>query len=582
MTNNGNIDLAPLEDILTNTPPGSRTHLLPVLHATQRVYDGYLPEPVLVRIGQHLRTPLADVHGVVEFYTMFYNKPVGEQVIRICTDPACALAGGEEALIAACHQAGDIHPGETSADGTVTVERMTCLGLCDQAPAALVNDDRPYSRITADEVPALFEGAAPPTELLVSGEPRIVTRNVGELAPTDFETHQAAGTFAALEKALTEMTPDEVIDEMKASGIVGRGGAAFPTGLKWQFTRGAIGGPKYVVCNADESEPGTFKDRVLMEGDPFRLLVGIALCGYAIGSEMGYLFVRGEYPLAKDALQTGIDAMRENGLLGKNIHGTDFSFDIEIRRGAGAYICGEETALFEAIEGKRGFPRVKPPFPTTHGLFMKPTAINNVETLATAPDIILNGGEWFTQWGTEKSSGVKLFCVSGHVGKPGIVEAPFGTTIREVIENYAGGFTGTPQAILMGGAAGGFITPENFDARLTFEDMNELQAPVGSGVLMAFDETVDLREVLRNLAHFFAHESCGKCYPCQIGTQRQLEILHRVEAGEHAASDIIALEDIGVTMTDASICGLGQTAASAVMSAMRLWPAMFEEAESVS
>jgi len=310
----------------------------------------------------------------------------------------------------------------------------------------------------------------------------------------------------------------------------------------------------------------------LMEGDPVRTILGMILCGYAIGSNKGYIFIRGEYPQAMYLLQAAIDSLRAENLIGEKILGTDFSFDLEIRRGAGAYICGEETALFEAIEGKRGFPRIKPPFPTTHGLFMKPTCINNVETLACIPDIVENGGEWFKQWGTAQSTGPKLFCVSGHVHQPGVVEVPFGTTLRAMIEQHCGGFNGPPKAILMGGAAGGFMTPDQLDTKLSFEDLRDIGAPVGSGVIMVFNETVDLREVLRGLAHFFAHESCGKCYPCQLGTQRQMEILDRIVKGGKRVEDWDALHDIGWTMTDASICGLGQTAASAVLSALKLWP----------
>jgi NADH-quinone oxidoreductase subunit F len=333
-----------------------------------------------------------------------------------------------------------------------------------------------------------------------------------------------------------------------------------------------VGEPKYVICNADESEPGTFKDRVLMEGDPFRVLEGMALAGFATGSEQGYVFLRGEYPLAREAMQTAIDAASEAGYLGQNVLGSGFNFEIEIRVGAGAYICGEETALFEAIEGKRGFPRVKPPFPTTHGLFGKPTAVNNVETLAASVDIVKHGSEWFRQWGTEQSAGTKLFCVSGHVARPGLVEVPFGTTVRTVLDEHCGGIVGELQAILMGGAAGGFLLPEQLDTPLTFEDLSAINAPVGSGVIAVLDSSVDLRDVLARLAHFFAHESCGKCFPCQIGTQRQAEVLDRATAGQSQPSDTERLMDVGWTMTDSSLCGLGQTAASAVLSALDHWP----------
>jgi len=310
----------------------------------------------------------------------------------------------------------------------------------------------------------------------------------------------------------------------------------------------------------------------MLEGDPFRVLAGMILSGYVIGSARGYLFIRGEYPQAAAILLDAIDQLYGANLLGERILGSEFSFDLELRQGAGAYICGEETALFEAIEGKRGFPRVKPPFPTTHGLFRKPTAINNVETLACIPDIVANGGAWFRQWGTEKSTGTKLFCISGHVKQPGVIETPFGTPLREAIEQYCGGFEGEPKAILMGGAAGGFMTPDLLDTRLSFEDLRAINAPIGSGVVMVFNQTVELREVLRGLAHFFAHESCGKCYPCQLGTQRQMEILERAAQGHTRPGDAAAIQDIGWTMTDASICGLGQTAASAVLSAIRIWP----------
>ena len=575
MSITSDIDLALLHPVLEKYQGGSRTQLLPALHDIQRLY-GYLPEPALKALSRTLRVPLADIHGVVEFYTMFYDEPVGRRIIRICTDPSCAANGAEDVLISACRHAGGIHPGETTADGEFTVERVTCIGLCDQGPAALV-DEIAVTRLTSDDMERLFYAHMPTSELRATGEPRLLTRHIGTLAPTDLEGHRAAGTFQALEHALKGLTPEAVIDTIKASRLVGRGGAAFPTGLKWQFTRGATGQPKYVVCNADESEPGTFKDRLLMEGDPFHILEGMAICGYAVGAERGYLFVRGEYPRAAAILQEAVDRATGAGLLGQNILGSGFNFEVEVRRGAGAYICGEETALFEAIEGKRGFSRVKPPFPTTHGLFGKPTVINNVETLAKVADILLNGPDWFLQWGTPDSAGYKLFAVSGHVNQPGVVEAPFGLTINDLIERWCGGYRGTPQAILMGGAAGVFLTPDKFDTPLLYEALRPLGASIGSGAIMVFNDTVDLRDVLKRLGHFFAHESCGKCYPCQLGTQRQMEILDRIAVGRAQPGDYERLVDIGQTMTDASLCGLGQTAGVAVMSALRLWPEMVRE-----
>ncbi|HLV44981.1 MAG TPA: NAD(P)H-dependent oxidoreductase subunit E, partial [Aggregatilineales bacterium] len=339
----GTLDLAPLAPVLEKYQGGDRADLLPALHDTQEIY-GYLPTPALEAISQTLRVPLADIHGVVEFYTMFYGEPVGKRIIRVCTDPACTVAGAENTLQAACRHAGGIQPGETTADGAYTVERSACLGLCDHAPAVLV-DDIAVGNVTADGTADLLTLKDSNIELRVTGAPRMLTRHIGTFKPTDLPRHLISGAFKGLEQALTRMTPDQIIGVIKDSKLVGRGGAAFPTGLKWQFTRAAKGSPKYVICNADESEPGTFKDRVLMEGDPFYILEGMAICGYAVGASKGIIFIRGEYPHARRVLQEAIDKCYKVSLLGENIMGTDFQFDVEIRVGAGAYICGEETAL---------------------------------------------------------------------------------------------------------------------------------------------------------------------------------------------------------------------------------------------
>jgi NADH-quinone oxidoreductase subunit F len=400
---------------------------------------------------------------------------------------------------------------------------------------------------------------------IVGGSLRLLTANCG----TGTTSLAAYGEYAALAKA-GGMKPEEVVDEIKASGLVGRGGAAFPTGIKWEGAAKAPGSEKYVICNADESEPGTFKDRILLLDDPHRTIEGMCIAAHAIGATRGYLYIRAEYPYILPVLETALNEARAAGYLGKD-------FDIELRVGAGAYICGEETALFESIEGKRGFPRVKPPFPTTHGLFSKPTVINNVETLCNVPLILAQGAAEYRKIGTEKSPGPKLFCVSGDVVRPGLYEVPFGVTLRELLELAGGTAAGKQlQSVLFGGAAGAFATSEHLDVRMTFEDLRAAGLPLGSGVVMVFDETRDMRDVLKRLGHFFAHESCGKCYPCQMGTQRQMEILDRVAAGHILEGDLIRLQDIGWTMTDASLCGLGQTAGSAVLSAIKLWPQLFE------
>jgi NADH-quinone oxidoreductase subunit F len=559
------IDLAPLLPAIEAYIPMGRSGLLPALHAAQKIY-GWISEPVATQISRSLQVPLADVHGVIEFYSLFYNEPIGKKVIRVCTDQACALKGADGLLHHLCGHY-DIQPGQMTRDGALTVEASPCLGLCEQAPAALVDEDA-ETNISSDF--HHYDLGQPKS--IVHGSIRSLTANCGN-GTTSLKQY---GTYPALVKALGAK-PEEIVNEIKASGLVGRGGAAFPTGIKWEGAAKAPGTEKYVICNADESEPGTFKDRILLLDDPHRTIEGMAIAAYAIGAGQGYLYIRAEYPYILPVFENALNEAREANLLGENILGSGFSFDIELRVGAGAYICGEETALFESIEGKRGFPRVKPPFPTTHGLFGKPTVINNVETLCNVPLIIAQGSAEYRKIGTEKSPGPKLFCVSGDVSKPGIYEVPFGVTLRELMD-MAGGVANEKklQSVLFGGAAGAFAIPDQLDVKMTFEDLRAAGLPLGSGVVMVFDETRDMRDVLKRLGHFFAHESCGKCYPCQMGTQRQMEILNRISQGKVLEGDLIRLQDVGWTMTDASLCGLGQTAASAVLSAIKLWPEMFD------
>lgn len=540
--------------------------LLEALNAAQESF-GHLSEEALTYVARQLGVPLSQAYAVATFYEMYHLTPTGARHCLICTDPACAVAGAEAVLAAAEQHAG--------ADGDVRVHRATCLGLCDQGPAALI-DGRAYANVKADAVAALFNGEAQRARLQVTGAPRVMTRLIGVLDPTDLDAHRAEGAFTGLNKALTAMTPEDVIEQIKMSGLAGRGGAGFPTGLKLQFTRAATGTPKYVVCNFDESEPGTFKDRVLMQGDPFRTIEGVILSAYAVGATEGFIFIRGEYPEAAAVVQEAIDTLYDAGLLGKDIMGSGFDFDLSIRRGAGAYICGEETALFEAIEGKQGFPRLKPPFPTTHGVFGRPTAISNVETLALMPDIVRNGGEWLKQWGGGKSVGIKLFCLSGHVKQPGVVEVPYGTTVRDLVERFGGGFDGAPQAILMGGAAGGFLHPDNFDTPLTNEALNPLGAPIGSGVVMVFNQSVDLGAVLKTLARFFVHESCGKCVPCRVGTVQIAKLLDRITGGDGAPDDLARLESLGQMMRKSCLCGLGMSAPNAMLSTLAHFRPMYD------
>jgi NADH-quinone oxidoreductase subunit F len=409
-----------------------------------------------------------------------------------------------------------------------------------------------------------------------AGEPQLqLLRRAGIVDPTSLDDYVAQRGFVALEQALAMGAP-AVIQEVTDSRLLGRGGAAFPTGRKWSAVAAQPVQPHYLVCNADESEPGTFSNRALMELDPFAVIESMTIAGFATGASKGYLYIRGEYPLAESRIRGAIDRARAAGYLGPSVAGSDFAFDIEVRRGAGAYICGEETALFESIEGKRGEPRNKPPFPVEVGLFGKPTAINNVETLVNVLAILEGGpggGARFASTGTEGSTGPKLFCLSGNVGRPGVYEVPFGTTLGEVIELAGGVPDGrTIRAILLGGAAGVFVGPDTLDTPLTFEGTRAINATLGSGVVMVFDETADMVGTLRRIAAFFRDESCGQCVPCRVGTVRQEELLARLADRVEVRSrdeELVLLRDIGQAMRDASICGLGQTASSAIESAMR-------------
>jgi NADH-quinone oxidoreductase subunit F len=560
-----------LDSILARHRSEGRRRLLPVLIEAQHIY-GHLPPEILGRIGQELKVPLADIHGVVNFYSMLYDRPTGRTIVRVCMGPCCVAKGSQEALDAVCRHYG-VLPGEVSQDDALLVEEAPCLGLCDHAPAALVNE-QVRGEIKAEEPSAWIEGPGQPAHDVIDGDVRSLTARCGEIEPTDLKAFKARNGFSGLRRALKEMTPAQVVAEIKASGLIGRGGAAFPTGMKWEFAAGAKAARRIVVCNGDESEPGTFKDRILMSGDPLAVLEGMLIAGYAIGATQGYLYVRGEYPGVQGILQAAIDAARKAGYLGKNILRSSFSFDVELRSGAGAYVCGEETALFESIEGKRGHPRLKPPYPTSAGLFGEPTVINNVETLCAAAWIMANGAAAYRALGTEASPGAKLFCLSGDVARPGVYEVPFGTQMRKLLQ-MAGGVQGDLQAILLGGAAGAFAGAEQLDLAMSFEGLREAGLPLGSGVLMVFNQERDMRRILLSIAQFFAHESCGKCLPCQIGTQRQLEIVRKLMEGKLSQTDWKGLQDINQAMRSASLCGLGMTAGTAIASAIERWPGLF-------
>jgi NADH-quinone oxidoreductase subunit F len=406
---------------------------------------------------------------------------------------------------------------------------------------------------------------------LTRQQKRVVLDKTWKIDPDNIGEVLAAGGYRGLEKILNEkITPEAVIDEIKKSGLRGRGGAGFPTGLKWEFTRKAAGTEKYIICNADEGEPGTFKDRLILEGDPHKLIEAMAIAGYAVGAAKGFVYIRGEYGLSIERMQKAIDQAREYSLLGPGVLETSFSFDLEIKKGAGAYVCGEETALIESLEGKRGNPRVKPPFPVSNGLWQKPTAVNNVETLANVPDIVTQGSEWFRKLGTDKCTGTKVFTILGHVEFPGLIEVEMGTPLREIIFSYGGGVSGGKKfkAALLGGASGVFLPEKMLDVRMDFESLKENKAVLGSGAVLVMNEESSIVDTLFSILKFFAHESCGQCAPCRIGTRQLLNLVWKIRQGKGREGDIDTMLRLVEVMWRSSLCPLGQSVITPVKSAI--------------
>ena len=524
-----------------------RHYLLPAIDAVQSAV-GWVSPGAVDEIARRLQVPPAEVYGVASFYALVSTEPRPPTVAHVCNDIAC----GPD-LAAALGDRDD-------------VVESPCLGQCDRRPAVFLQragtDDVVLAHATPDAVLAALDGdVGDDTPGFVSPGPLLA--RVGNVDPSSLPDYRAAGGYEALAKAI-ERAPAGSSEQTVAPTPRARGGGYFPPGLKG---RGAAGqpGPRYVICNADESEPGTFKDRVVMEGDPFAVVEALTIAGLTVGAEQGYIYIRGEYPLAQRRLAHAIAEARRAGLLGDDVMGSGERFDIEIRRGQGAYICGEETALFASIEGYRGEPRQKPPFPTVAGLFGRPTVVNNVETLINVPRILLEGGAAYAATGTEDSPGTRLFCLSGNVARPGVYELESGTTLREAVE-AAGGVPEEIPYLLLGGAAGSLVGSDHWGMPLTFEDSRAAGVTLGSGVIMAFSGSTDMREVVRRIAQFFRDESCGQCVPCRIGTVRVEEAIARA----NGAVDRRLIDDLDRAMKAASICGLGHTASSVVKSAIEL------------
>ncbi|MSO53082.1 MAG: NADH-quinone oxidoreductase subunit E [Acidobacteria bacterium] len=545
---------------------GNRDQLLPAFHAVQDAI-GWIRHGALNYICTRLSVPPAEAWGVVTFYHLLATGPRPAAVVHVCDDIACRLNGADQLCRDLESRLGH------------AVHRSPYLGQCDQGSAALVTKAGPdadrfvLAPTSADDVAGALSVRTVPT---VPKVPRVgasasgarIVRRMTVVDATSLASYRQHGGYAALAKAIA-IGPAAVIAEVSAARLLGRGGAAFPTGRKWEAVAREPAQPHFVVCNADESEPGTFKDRVLMEQDPFAVIEAMTICGIATGSACGFIYIRGEYPESEAAIGEAITQARAAGLLGPRVAGSHHAFEIEIRRGGGAYICGEETALFSSIEGKRGEPRSKPPYSAQHGLFGQPTVVNNVETLVNVLDILTEGGAQWAKTGTAGSTGTRMFCLSGHVARPGLYEIECGQTLRHAIE-LAGGVPGgrALQAVLLGGAAGTFVGPDALEMPLSFEGARAANATLGSGVIMVFDETADLMDTLARIAQFFRDESCGQCVPCRVGTVRQEELLRRRDPGSGTGDPgTVLLNELGQAMRDASICGLGQTAASAIESA---------------
>ena len=508
--------------------------------------------------------------------------------VLVCGGTGCTSSGSQILF-----QEFEKYIAEAGLENEIKMVKTGCFGLCAEGPIVVVYPEGSmYCRVTKEDVKEivyehllkgrivkrLLEGAheaaanadAEDTDFFKK-QMRIALRNCGRINPENIDEYIAYDGYAALGKVITEMTPEEVIDVMLKSGLRGRGGAGFPTGRKWDFARRSVSDQKYVCCNADEGDPGAFMDRSVLEGDPHVVLEAMAIAGYAIGSNQGYIYVRAEYPIAVHRLQIAIAQAKEYGLLGKNIFGTDFSFDVEIRLGAGAFVCGEETALMTSIEGHRGEPRPRPPFPAVKGLFQKPTIFNNVETYANVPQIILNGADWFASIGSERSKGTKVFAVGGKIKNTGLVEIPMGTTLREVVYDIGGGIPNGKKfkAAQTGGPSGGCIPAHLIDTPIEYDTLIEIGSMMGSGGLIIMDEDTCMVDIAKFFLEFTVEESCGKCPPCRIGTKRMYDILNKITSGKGELSDIDDLYDLAAAIKNSALCGLGQTAPNPVLSTLR-------------
>ncbi|HET8923164.1 MAG TPA: NADH-quinone oxidoreductase subunit NuoF [Candidatus Acidoferrum sp.] len=573
---------------LQGSYPVKRSALIPMLMYAQDEF-GFISDEMIAEIGVRLDLNNVQIEETLAYYSMLRRKPMGKHHVQICTNVACMLKGGYTLLERAKKRL-EIGHKETTQDGVFSLEEVECIGACTGAPAMQVNYDF-YENLTALKFDRIIEdldaGRRPAPEPVISGalherhwaETPLISRRWGMKDSHKIEVYVMQGGYQALEKALKEMTPEAVIEEVKKSNLRGRGGAGFPTGMKWSFVPKDTPREKYVICNADESEPGTCKDRPLMEMDPHQMIEGMVIAGRAIGSHQGFIYIRGEYRYVLDIVDAAIAEAYARGYLGKNILGSGFDFDLLIHTGAGAYECGEESALMESLEGKRGYPRIKPPFPAVVGLYGCPTIINNVETLSAIPSIIREGGEAYANRGTPRNGGTRLLCVAGHVNKPGIYEIPLGMNMKKFIYETAGGIPRGKKlkAVIPGGSSCPLLAADEIDIPMDYDAVAKAGSMLGSGGMVLMDEDTCMVDMARRIMHFYAHESCGWCIPCREGTAWLRKILERFHAGLGRLEDIDMIADLAKNMLGRTFCPLGDAAAMPTISIMKKWRGEFEE-----
>jgi NADH-quinone oxidoreductase subunit F len=580
--------LAARFETLQNRYPVKRSALIPMMMYAQDEY-GCVSDEMIAEIARRLDLRTVAVEETLAYYSMLHRKPMGKHHVQICTNVACMLRGGAELLEQAKKRL-EIGHKEVTGDGVFSLEEVECIGACTGAPALQVNYDF-YENVTPLKFDRLIEdldaGKKTAPEPVTAGalhprdktETPVISRRWGIKDSHKIDVYLQHDGYKALEKALREMTPESIIEEVKKSSLRGRGGAGFPTGMKWSFVPKDSPKPKYVICNADESEPGTCKDRPLMEMDPHQMIEGITIAGRAIGAHMGFIYIRGEYRYVLDIVQGALDEAYSRNYLGKNILGSGFDFDLVVHTGAGAYECGEESALMESLEGKRGYPRIKPPFPAVVGLYGCPTIINNVETLSTVPAILLEGGETYANRGTPRNGGTRMLCVAGHVNKPGIYEVPLGMNMKKFIYEVAGGIPNGKKlkAVIPGGSSCPLMSAGEIDIPMDYDSVAKAGSMLGSGGMVVIDEDTCMVDMARRIMHFYAHESCGWCIPCREGTTWLRKTLERFHAGLGRPEDIDVIGDLAKNMLGRTFCPLGDAAALPTISIVAKWRNEFED-----